>query len=347
MPNDGGALMKNVVDGLSQGPIGDLEVHAKTEITSPYQEQATAKTIAYSFQYAEQCNMCGSPTASHSILGRRLNTRQGFRPQKKIGIATTVMKCTRCGLIYPNPMPIPDRLDQHYGIPPESYWKDEYFVADPDYIKGQIDLFEKLFGRKIRGADLKALDVGAGIGKGMIALSNAGFNAFGVEPSESFYRRAIGRMGVSDKCLQLATIEEANFDENSFDFINMGAVVEHFFDPAGVIIRALRWLKPGGLLHIEVPSSGYLMSKLARWFYRLTGSDYVVNICPMHAPFHLYEFTAHSFQLHAERNNYQIVHHDYYVCESYMPKIVKPLFNAVMRATNSGMQLAVWLKNPD
>jgi hypothetical protein len=88
------------------------------------------------------------------------------------------------------------------------------------------------------------------------------------------------------------------------------------------------------------------MSKLARWFYRVTGSDYVVNLCPMHAPYHLYEFTLQSFQAHGKACGYQVAHHEYYVCESYMPRVVKPLFDAAMRATKTGMQLAVWLRKP-
>ena len=33
---------------------------------------------------------------------------------------------------------------------------------------------------------MKALDVGAGIGKGILSLSHAGFDTYGFEPSTSF-----------------------------------------------------------------------------------------------------------------------------------------------------------------
>ncbi|CAN5287436.1 hypothetical protein BH10PLA2_BH10PLA2_15990 [soil metagenome] len=288
--------------------------------------------------------MCGAPAQNHSVLGRRLNTRQGLRPQKKIGIATTIMKCDRCGLVFANPTPVPKSIEQHYGVPPETYWKAEYFAPDPEYLHGVLNCFESVYGKRIKGAGLQALDVGAGIGKAMIALSNAGFLTKGIEPSEPFYRKALEITGIPADRLNLEAVEDAEFEIGTFDFINMAAVAEHFYDPASAIAKASRWLKPGGLIHIEVPSSKYMMSRLARYFYKLTGSDYVVNTCPMHAPYHLYEFTLESFRHHGKANDYRVAHYDYYVCESYMPRLVKPLFNALMKATNTGMQLAAWLK---
>ena len=306
-------------------------------------DERMSRTVEYKFRYLDVCNMCGSHTDNHRVLGRRLNTRQGLRPQKKVAIATTVLRCAQCGLIYAQPMPVPMSVQQHYGTLPESYWNKRYFTLDANYLNGQLKQFESLYGRTIRGANLTALDVGAGIGKAMRALSSAGFDAYGVEPSEQFHKRAIDKMEVSERRLKLTTIEEANFEEASFDFINMAAVVEHLYDPSAVIQKAVRWLRPGGLIHIEVPCSDYLMSTLARQFYRWTGSDYVTNICPMHAPYHLFEFTRQSFMLHANLHHYRIAHYQYYVCESYMPRLIKPLFNLVMKLSNTGMQLAIWL----
>jgi hypothetical protein len=86
------------------------------------------------------------------------------------------------------------------------------------------------------------------------------------------------------------------------------------------------------------------LCRLARLFYRTTGSDFVTPVRPMHRPYHLYEFSLRLFQLHAEANTYQIAHYVYYMCESYMPRPLKPLFNLLMRASRTGMQLADWLR---
>jgi 2-polyprenyl-3-methyl-5-hydroxy-6-metoxy-1,4-benzoquinol methylase len=243
-------------------------------------------------------------------------------------------------------MPVPQRLEDHYGIEPEQYWTESsYFEQDQSYFLPQLrryqELSESIPGRQ-PGA--RALDIGAGIGKTMLAMSREGFDVYGVEASPSFYRAAIERMNIPPDNLQLAMVEDAQFDPDSFDFINLGAVLEHLYDPAGVLERSIHWLKPNGLIHVEVPSSSYLMSTLVRWFYRATGSDYVINTCPMHAPFHLYEFHPLSFQWHGQSQGYGIAHQEYYVCESYLPRWLHPLFTGTMRVTGTGMQLAVWLR---
>ena len=54
-------------------------------------------------------------------------------------------------------------------------------------------------------------------------------------------------------------------------------MLEHLPDPAGQIERVMTWLAPGGLLHLEVPSSDWLTSRLVNFAYRVQGLDYVTN----------------------------------------------------------------------
>ena len=82
--------------------------------------------LRYYFEHIDNCNMCGAETVNHKILGKRLNKSQGKNPQKRIGITTTIAKCTNCGLIYSNPQPIPFDFHDHYGMPPENYWEKPY-----------------------------------------------------------------------------------------------------------------------------------------------------------------------------------------------------------------------------
>ena len=251
------------------------------------------------------------------------------------------MQCATCGLIFSNPMPIPVTIQDHYGVPPENYWKEDYFQIDKNYFLGEIHWLEKL--KQIRPG-MKSLDIGAGLGKQMIALRNRGFDAYGFEPSVEFYKRAIEKMGILQEKLSLCTLEEAAYDEASFDFISFGAVLEHLYDPAGALKIALRWLKPDGLLHVEVPSSAWLTNKIINMIYKLTGSTYVGNISPMHNPYHLYEFSLDSFRRNGKINNYEIRDHGYYVCDTFMPKIADPVLKLLMKKADTGMQLCVWLK---
>src|SRR5947208_15781290 len=104
----------------------------------------TSAELTYRFRTVELCTMCGAPAADAKVIGRRLNTHQGWRPTHTPGIATTVVRCSACGLIFSNPLPIPLDVDQHYGKPPEDYWRSEYFDTDDTYFGPKIDTFLRL-----------------------------------------------------------------------------------------------------------------------------------------------------------------------------------------------------------
>ena len=247
----------------------------------------------YSFKEILNCEMCKESTRDHKILGQRLNQSQGFNPKNKVGISVGVQQCTNCGLIYSNPQPIPFDLQDHYGTPPEQYWKAEYFVWHKEYFSTVIGIAKKLLDFK---HGMKALDIGAGLGKAMLSMENEGFEASGFEPSVPFYERAISKMGIKSEQLKLGAIEDVEYPESAFDFITFGAVFEHVYEPALSLEKALNWLKPNGIIHIEVPSSCWLMPKFMNLYFKLRGTNYVTNLSPMHTPFHLHEFDLKSFQ---------------------------------------------------
>lgn len=285
--------------------------------------------------------MCAAPVENAWVLGRRMNRSQGIRPKGKVGISTTIMKCRSCSLVFSNPMPIPDDMSQHYGMPAEDYWVPKEFEIDHDFFNTNIDTFKRLYQKN---GGMTALDIGAGLGKCMLALEKHGFTAYGLEPSEPFYTRALDKMGISSDKLKLSSLEDADFTAEKFDFITFGAVLEHIYDPSLAIEKALKWLKPGGLIQIEVPSSDWLTNKIFNLVYRLQGLDYVGNISPMHTPFHLYEFGLKSFELHSAKCNYQIAEYQYFVCDTFLPKILDPIMKPLMSKTNTGMQLNIWLQ---
>ncbi len=147
----------------------------------------------YSFKKIKHCKMCGADTGNHKILGQRLNKSQGFNPKNKIGISVSIQQCRKCELIYPNPLPIPENIQDHYGTPPEDYWIESYFNWTEDYFSFEINEALELISHH---GDMKALDIGAGIGKAMKSLEAKGFKTYGLEPSTPFYNRAIERMNI-------------------------------------------------------------------------------------------------------------------------------------------------------
>ncbi len=192
---------------------------------------------------------------------------------------------------------------------------------------------------------MKALDIGAGLGKAMLTLQHFGFDTYGLEPSIPFYDRAISQMGISGEKLKLGAIEDLDYPKESFDFITFGEVFEHLYDPKSCLEKAMNWLKPGGLIQIEVPSADWLMPKFMNFYFKIVGTNYVTNLSPMHSPFHLHEFTANSFKALEEEMQFEIVKTRYDVCSIYfVPKLFHPILRWYMRKTNKGMQMTVYLK---
>jgi SAM-dependent methyltransferase len=273
----------------------------------------------------------------------RLNRSQGSAPKQHYGIAVGVQQCGRCGLIFANPLPIPESLTDHYALSPEDYWMPEYFELDSSYFAEEIATAKRLLGFR---PGMAALDVGAGMGKAMKALQAAGFDTFGIEPSPTFREAAVSRMGIAPEKLSSDTMETAQL-EPRFDFITFGAVLEHLYHPAEAIERALRWLKPGGIIQIEVPSSSHLLARMLNLYFKLRGTNYVTHISPMHPPFHLYEFGLRSFEEHGRKAGYAIAEHRFHQNDVLFVPVPRPLHRPLswwMKRTKSGMQLTVWLR---
>jgi len=280
--------------------------------------------VEYRFKAITKCPFCDN--TDFNILGKRLNHSQGLNPHKKTGITTTVVKCKRCGLIFPNPLPVPKNISDHYGVPPEQYWKPDYFNVNENHLNGFINWMNNV---QPIDKGSKILDIGAGLGRSMIAFEKHGYDAYGVEPSEPFYHRAIEKLGVKKDKLKLSMIENCNYKENSFDVVVFSAVLEHLYAPAMVLEKAMSWLKPNGLMFIEVPSANWVTNKIYNFIYRIRGKDYVGNLSPMHQPYHLYEFSKKSFELHSLKHNYEIADSKNYVCQTFMPKIIDPVYKMV------------------
>jgi 2-polyprenyl-3-methyl-5-hydroxy-6-metoxy-1,4-benzoquinol methylase len=275
--------------------------------------------------------MCGSQ--DFRKLGMRLNCSQGWRPREASGIAVSVKQCRGCGLVFADPQPIPENLSDHYGIPPEDYW---HSVPEwsPSAFSREIEIAKRLLPFR---PGMTALDIGAGVGAAMRSLAYAGFDTWGIEPAKPFHRRA--KEVVDPDRLRLQTLEEAKFPADTFDFITFGAVLEHLYSPSAALSKAMAWLRPGGIIHAEVPSSDWLMSRLINLYFRLRGTNYVTHISPMHTPFHLFEFTLKSFR------NYTVAHHHIDVCSiSGIPKVLQAPLRWWMNRTHTGMQLTVYLR---
>lgn len=110
-----------------------------------------------------------------------------------------------------------------------------------------IDNLERIIG-SLRGK--KILDVGAGKGDFLMACVERGYGAVGIELNPDKIKIAREKSSVIQIIEGVA--EHMPFADTSFDFINVGEVIEHVRDPKMVLQEIYRVLKPGGKVYISV-----------------------------------------------------------------------------------------------
>lgn len=293
----------------------------------------------YHFQPNVACNMCSS--SNLRVLGKRLNKSQGYNPHKKEGITVSVMKCNSCGLRFANPIPIPLKFEDHYNVEVDSYFEQTLKNYTENSFKEEIEYFKSNYPKL---SPLRSLDIGAGLGRVMKSMEREGLLAYGIEPSKSFHQYAVDSMGIPKDRLRLATVENAEFENNFFDWITFSAVFEHLYDPNAALTKALSWLKPGGLIYIGVPNAYTLNQMIINTMYKIRRLDYVSNISPMHAPFHIYEFTRDSFAKNSKLNGYEVLNISGVTYKTYLPTIFDPILKPLIRLTKTDMNLMVWIR---
>ncbi len=172
-------------------------------------------------------------------------------------------------------MPSDKMLQQYYD---QDYWQSGQLKSstflDTLYQLRMAPIVSAI--RKYTTYDSKILDWGCGDGSFIRLLRNFGLHCFGIDA----YKRDL-----NDPQISSTTIEKADFPDEYFDIITCFHVLEHLADPLTSIKHALRLLKKGGLIIIEVPnldSIGFQIFK-RRWQ-------------PLEIPTHLNHFTPATLQ---------------------------------------------------
>lgn len=295
------------------------------------------KIAEYQYYVTDKCSMCHEPIENHKLLGRRLNGSNGWQPNKKIGIATSVLQCQGCNLISAYPLPVPTDIQDHYNVPPEDYWDASYFDIAEDYFQHSIREIQRLLGVS---SSISVLEVGAATGKSLKVMLEVGWDVHGIEPSKEFRKQAIEKMSIPAERIVQGMVEDVEFEENKFDCINIQNVLEHLYDPGEVIEKLIRWTKPNGIILIGIPCSEWLTGKAINLLNRLRGKEYVTNLSPMHSPYHLYEFSARSFEKNGEKLGYRLEEVGYWSPATPLPTFLDKPYTNYLKKSGKGMILS-------
>jgi 2-polyprenyl-3-methyl-5-hydroxy-6-metoxy-1,4-benzoquinol methylase len=186
------------------------------------------------------------------------------RPRLKIDDAFSLVRCEECGLVATSP-PVPsNEIGRYY---PASYYGDNNRRFNA-LLEGLIPIFRNRRARAIEKFVSKGrvLDVGCGRGILPALMRERGWEAHGLEFSETSARHArdVLRLPVF-----VGDFLESPYADSSFDTVVLWHVLEHVPDPVATIRRARRILEPGGLLVVAVPNFESLQARFAgrHWFH--------------------------------------------------------------------------------
>jgi 2-polyprenyl-3-methyl-5-hydroxy-6-metoxy-1,4-benzoquinol methylase len=142
-----------------------------------------------------------------------------------------------------------DRLDARYNA---------HHGERQEFVFG-ADERARLIAALVGGPGLEVLDLGCRTG----ALTQhyaPGNTVTGVDVDRNALEQAVERLGISTAW---ADVEEGlPFEDESFDVVVAGELLEHLADPAATVAHASRVLKPGGRLVGSVPNAFRLKSRI-------------------------------------------------------------------------------------
>jgi 2-polyprenyl-3-methyl-5-hydroxy-6-metoxy-1,4-benzoquinol methylase len=139
----------------------------------------------------------------------------------------------------------------------------------------------------------RLLDVGFGHGGFLKVASEMGWNAEGIDFDPKAVEVARAR-GLNVRCASVGDLSER---KEQYDVITVSHVIEHVYDPLGLLEDLYRLLKPGGSLWLDTPN---LSSLGAQRFGR--------NWRALEPPRHLTLFTFKSLRKSLEKAGFKNIH---------------------------------------
>lgn len=178
------------------------------------------------------------------------------------------------------------------------------------------------------------LDIGCGYGYFLDACRRQGYKVHGLDVSKWAVRYAIEKIGLE---ITIGKVDEITFPYNSFDIITVWHSLEHTPDPHMALQKAKSWLKPEGILVIDVPNyEGTDAQKI--WH---DWDDWSL-------PYHYWHFTFSSLTRLLSQHGFKVIKHKDYHSDVVKEKLkripIVSLFARLIAKMYSGTSVAVIAK---
>jgi SAM-dependent methyltransferase len=173
-----------------------------------------------------------------------------------------LFRCPGCGLVS-------TELGVEYEKFVRMFYQKGYFTGDEScgaYAQYEDDkrFITRNMGHHIkvikeRKPSGKLLDIGCAMGFFMEMAGEAGYDAYGFDPSEYAISHVPQFLAANTIT---GTIRTVTYPKKTFDIITMLDVFEHLEDPVGDLLRVREWLKPDGLLLLTTGDTRSLSAKI-------------------------------------------------------------------------------------
>lgn len=235
------------------------------------------------------CNLCGADDYRVVYPSRRGDAEAAKMVERSRECGDEVLidplvQCNRCGLMYVNPREVQVQTRLSDGnLLSQAPMRERTFARCLDFVE------------KHAGGRGRILDVGTAGGSFLHVAKERGWDVEGCEPSAYMREWSLGHYGLE---IHPGTIFDlAHIPEGRFDVITLWDVLEHVPDPTRVLGECRRLLKPGGLLVVNYPDMGALIT-------RLMGRRFVFLLAV-----HLYYFSRDTISKLLDRNGFDTVLH--------------------------------------
>jgi len=201
------------------------------------------------------CPLCGSKDYSVIYKGK------SFR----------FVRCSECGVLYQNPRPKNDFIQNRYD---EKYFAYEV-ENQKNFFQLQLKTLEDCKLEKIIGGfkDKKVLDVGCATAMLLNHLKSKGANIYGVEICTQSCRYAYENYGIT---IYNGTLENARYESNFFDIVHFSHLIEHLEKPVEFMHEIFRITKPGGYILLTTPREDSIWSRIFKLKWRSLIPDHLI-----------------------------------------------------------------------
>ncbi|OGK11368.1 hypothetical protein A2954_03265 [Candidatus Roizmanbacteria bacterium RIFCSPLOWO2_01_FULL_37_12] len=179
--------------------------------------------------------------------------------------------CARCQTLFLTPIPSSSNIANFY----KKNFQYPAGVTNEKLIRFRASVILKNL-KKMNSNGKTLLDIGSGFGYFIDEAQKIDLKVTGIEPSKNLF-------STLNKHLIKVEIKNLDFEQyyaqntlKKFDFVTIIHTIEHVRNPKTIINKALKLLKPGGVLYIETPNLDSHLFRVEKYNYTfLTPPDHI------------------------------------------------------------------------